>query len=172
MKKVLVAIIVMLFCAALSHPALAGDKIGSVDIGKLFDEYQKTKEFDKNLELKAAAYEKDRDTKVSEVKQLQDKLNLLADKEKEKKQKEIEDKVKSIREFALTNEAGLKKERDDKLKEVLKDIENVVQQYAQKENYTMVFNDRVFVYNNKANDITDKILEILQSNYKKSAAGK
>lgn len=172
MKKGLVIILAGLFCLAFLNSASAAEKIASVDVGKLFDEYQKTKEFDKNLELKASAYEKDRDARISEIKQLQDKLNLLTDQEKENKQKELEDKIKSARDFTLSKEAELKKERDDKLKDVLKDIENAVQQYAQKESYTMVFNDRVLVYNNKSSDLTAKVLEILQASYKKGEAGK
>lgn len=171
MKRGLVLIASLMFSFLFLGVGLAAEKIGTVDVGKLFDEYQKTKEYDKNLEQKANAYEKDRDAKISEIKQLQDKLGLLADSEKEKKQKELEDKVKSAREFTLTKESELKKERDDRLKEVLKNIEDAVGAYAKKEGYTMIFNDRVFVYNNKASDITDKVLEALQADYKK-ASGK
>lgn len=172
MKKGLLFLFVVLWCGISASLAFAVEKIGYCDVGKLFDEYPKTKEYDKSLETKASAYEKDRDAKVSEIKQLQDKLGMLTDIEKEKKQKEIEEKVKTIKEFALSREGDLKKERDDRLKEVLNDIEAVVKQYAQKEGYTMVFNDRVFVYKNDANDITGKILEILQATYKKPAAEK
>ena len=39
-----------------------------MDVGKLFDEYGKTKEYSKSLEDKASAYEKERDVKLSEIK--------------------------------------------------------------------------------------------------------
>jgi Skp family chaperone for outer membrane proteins len=172
MKQKLAVLMAVMFLGSFLSPAFAAEKIGTVDVGKLFDEYHKTREYDKGLEQKVSAYEKNRDTKVSEIKQLQDKLGLLADVEKEKKQKELEDKVKSVKEFTFTKESELKKERDDKLREVVKDIESAVMQYAQKEGYAMVFNDRVFVYNNKANDITDKVLTQLQSGYKSSAGKK
>lgn len=168
MRKGIVVLAMMLFCLSFLISAYAAEKLASVDVGKLFDEYQKTKEFDKGLEQKAGAYEKDRDSRISEIKQLQDKLSILTDKEKENKQKELEEKIKSAREFTLSKEAELKKERDDRLKDVLKDIEATVGEYAQKEGYSMVFNDRVFVYSNKANDITAKVLEILQADYKKN----
>lgn len=173
MRKAIVVLAMALFCLAFVISVYAAEKIASVDIGKLFDEYQKTKEFDKGLEQKAGAYEKDRDARISEIKQLQDKFSILTDQEKENKQKELEEKIKSAREFTLSKESELKKERDDRLRDVLKDIEATVGQYAQKEGYAMVFNDRVFVYSNKANDITGKVLEILQANYKKNTpAGK
>ncbi|TAN59378.1 OmpH family outer membrane protein [bacterium] len=170
MRQRLVVVLAIASGILFLNPAFAAEKIGTVDVGKLFDEYKKTQEYDKDLEQKANAYEKDRDAKISDVKQLQDKLGLLADAEKDKKQKELEDKVKSVREFSLTKESELKKERDERLKEVLKDIESAVEEYAKKEGYSMIFNDRVFVYNNKASDITPKVLESLQSGYKKPAA--
>ncbi|HAH19867.1 MAG: hypothetical protein A2Y00_11120 [Omnitrophica WOR_2 bacterium GWF2_43_52] len=170
MKKgsLVIAVAVVCFGAWVSS-AFAVDKIGYVDVGKLFDEYPKTKEYDKNLESKSSLYEKDRDAKISEIKQMQEKLSLLSDAEKEKKEKELQDKIKSVKDFAFSKESDLKKERDDRLKEVLNDIEGAVKQYAQKEGYTMVFNDRVFMYKTNVNDITDKVLEVLQSGYKKSA---
>lgn len=170
MRQRLVVILAAASGILFLNSAFAAEKIGTVDVGKLFDEYRKTQEYDKDLEQKANAYEKDRDAKISEVKQLQDKLGLLADAEKDKKQKELEDKVKNVREFSLTKESELKKERDERLKEVLKDIEGAVEEYAKKEGYSMIFNDRVFVYNNKASDITAKVLESLQTGYKKPSA--
>lgn len=170
MKRIVTFSLILFFCIgiAFSKPVQAAEKLGSVDITKLFDEYQKTKEFSKALDTKVSAYEKERDGKLSDIKQMQDKINLLTDKEKEKKQKELEDKAKSIREFAVSKESELRKERDDKLKEISKDIEDAIQQYSKKESYTMVFNDKVFAYYAKTNDITDKVLEILQANYKKN----
>lgn len=172
MKKAVSFILILFFCVGVTFakPAQAVEKLGTVDVTKLFDEYQKTKEFSKALDIKVGAYEKERDGKLSEIKQMQDKINLLTDKEKEKKQKELEDKAKSIREFAVAKESELRKERDDKLKEISKDIEDAIQQYSKKEGYTMVFNDKVFAYYAKTNDITDKVLEILQANSKKNSS--
>ena len=168
MKKIFAAVIAMAFVVlSLGSALAAAEKFGSVDVGKLFDQYEKTKEYSKSLEDKASSYEKERDVKLSEIKQMQDKLNLLSDAEKEKKQKEIDDLIKSAREFAMNRETDLKKEGDDRLKEVAKDIEDAVSEYAKKEGYTMVFNERVFVYSNKANDITSKVFELLQARNKK-----
>ena len=170
MKKSIAVLGAVLFCLSLLNSSWAAEKTGSVDVGKLFDEYEKTKEYSKGLEQKASSYEKERDVKISEIKQLQDKLNLLTEAEREKQQKDLEDKVKAARDFTLTRETDLKKEGDDRLKEVAKDIEEATAQFAKKEGYTMIFNDRVFAYSNKANDVTDKVLEMLQANYKKAKA--
>ena len=170
MKKYLVLVLALFFTLSLIKPLFAAstEKIGYVDMGKIFDEYDKTKEFDKNLELKAQSFEKERDTKDAEFKQMADKLALLSDKEKEKKQKEYEDKRKAAEEELMAKANELRKERNDKAKDILTDIETAVGNYARKEGYTMILDVRSLVYNNKTNDITDKILTALQSGYKKS----
>jgi Skp family chaperone for outer membrane proteins len=49
----------------------------------------------------------------------------------------------------------------------LKDIENAVSSYSKSNGYTLVFNDRVLVYQEKSLDITEGVLKILQGYYKK-----
>ncbi len=145
----------------------AADKMGFVDLSRIFAEYGKTKEYDKALGDKETAYEADRAKKINEVKQVQDKINLLNDKEKETKKPELENKVKLLQEFDREKQTDLRKEQDEKMKEILKDIEDAVKAYSEKEGYLMVFNDRVLVYQAKTLDITDKIVEILNKGYKK-----
>lgn len=147
--------------------AQAADKFACVELGKIFNEYSKTKDYDKALGEKQTAYESERDKKVNEIKQLQDKMNLLSDKEKESKKADLDNKVKALQEYDRQKQTDLRKEQDDKMKEILKDIEDAVKQYAEKEGYTLVFNDRVLVYQVKNLDITDKIIVILNKDTKK-----
>lgn len=150
-----------------SGVAFAADKFAYVDLSRAFSEYNKTKEYDKVLSDKETAYNADRDKKTDEVKQLQDKMNLLSDKEKESKKKDIEAKIKALQDFDRQQQADLRKEQDEKMKIVLKDIEDAIKQYSEKEGYTMVFNNRVLVYEAKNLDITDKVIDILNKGYKK-----
>ncbi|MBM3255344.1 MAG: OmpH family outer membrane protein [Candidatus Omnitrophica bacterium] len=147
--------------------AQAAEKIGYVDLSRTFSEYGKTKEYDKSLSEKETAYNSEREKKVNEVKQLQDKMNLLSDKEKENKKTELTNKIKSLQDLDREKQTDLRKEQDEKMKEILKDIEDAVKAYAQKEGYTLVFNDRVLVYQEKNLEITDKVIEILNKGYKK-----
>lgn len=162
MRKAVVFLTGLIFSLTiLIGTALAADKFAYVDLNRIFSEYGKTKDYDKALGVRQSAYETERDKKVNEIKQLQDKINLLSDKEKEAKKSDMETKVKDLQEFDRQKQTDLRKEQDDKMKEILKDIEGVVKEYAEKEGYTMVFNDRVLVYQAKNLDITDKIINIL-----------
>jgi len=141
--------------------AQAADKLAYIDLSRIFSEYGKTKDYDKVLTDKEESYTAERDKKVSEIKQFQDKLSLLSDKEKEAKKSELETKIKSLQEFDRQKQTDLRKDQDEKMKEILKDIEEAVKQYAAKEGYTMVFNDRVLVYQDKNLDITAPVMAIL-----------
>jgi Skp family chaperone for outer membrane proteins len=151
----------------LAGTAAAADKFGYVDLSRIFSEYSKTKDYDKILGDKQRAYTTERDKKVADIKQLQDKLNLLSDKEKEAKKGDLENKVRDLQEFDRQKQTDLRKDQDEKMKDILKDIEDAVKQYSEKEGYTMVFNDRVLVYQSKNMDITDKVIEILNKGSKK-----
>jgi Skp family chaperone for outer membrane proteins len=94
-------------------------------------------------------------------------MNLLTDKEKESKKADMEARIKALQDFDREKQTDLRKEENEKMKEILKDIEEVVKGYSEKEGYTMVFNDRVLVYQVKNMDITDKIVEILNKGYPK-----
>ncbi|TRZ94975.1 OmpH family outer membrane protein [bacterium] len=166
-KRVFCVLGAAFFLLFMASTVLAADKFGYVDLSRIFSEYGKTKEYDKSLSEKQGAYEAERDKKVNEIKQFQDKINLLSDKEKENKRPEMENKIKALQEFDRQKQTDLRKEQDEKMKEILKDIEDTVKQYAEKGGYTLIFNDRVLVYQQKSLDITDPIVDLLNKGYKK-----
>ena len=146
--------------------AQAADKFAYVDLSRAFSEYNKTKTYDKTLSDKEKAYTDERDKKVADLKTLQDKISLLNDKEREAKKDDVQSKVKAFQDYDRQKQADLRKEQDEKMKEILKDIEEAVKKYSEKEGYTLVFNDRVLVYQTKSMDITDKIIAILNGSGK------
>ncbi len=141
--------------------ALAADKLGYIDLSRTFNEYNKTKGYDKTLNDKEKVFTDERDKKIADLKAFQDKLSLLSDKERETKKDELAAKVKAFQDFDRVKQAELKKDQEEKMKEILKDIEEAVKKYSEKEGYTFVFNDRVLVYQNKTLDITNQVIEIL-----------
>lgn len=162
MKKLLAAGI-FLSLTLLATSAYAADKFGYVDLSRTFSEYNKTKGYDKNLSDKEQVYTKERDNKVADLKAFQDKLSLLNDKEREAKNSELQSKVKNFQDYDRQKQADLRKEQEEKMKEILKDIEEAVKKYSEKEGYTLIFNDRVLVYQTKSMDITNQIIAILNS---------
>lgn len=146
--------------------AQAADKFGYIDLSRTFSEYSKTKGYDKTLTDKEKAYTDERDKKVADLKAFQDKVSLLNDKEREAKSAELQAKVKEFQTYDQQKQADLRKEQDERMKEILKDIEEAVKKYAEKEGYTLVFNDRVLVYQTKSMEITNEIIASLNGSKK------
>ena len=147
----------------LSGVAFAADKFAYVDLSKTFSEYSKTKDYDKTLTEKEKVYTAERDKKANDLKQLRDKISLLTDKEKESKAADFQTKVKAFQDFVSQREGDLRKEQDERMREIMKDIQESVKKISEKEGYTLVFNDRVLVYSDKSYDITDKVIAALNN---------
>jgi len=145
----------------------AEEKIGYVDLARVFDEYQKTKEFDKSLEGKGVLKQAERDKMVGNVKKLRDEAELLSEKTKEEKQAVIDEKIKALQEFDRTTRDVLRKERDGMVRDILKEIEVVIQDFGKSQGYGYIFNDRVLVFKNEQNDLTAQVVKGLNDNYVK-----
>jgi Skp family chaperone for outer membrane proteins len=166
-NKAVVLVMAIIGLVLFAGSALAADKLGYIDLSRTFSEYSKTKGYDKTLSDKEKVYTDERDKKVADLKAFQDKLSLLNDKEREAKGVELAAKVKEFQDTDRAKQADLKKEQDERMKEILKDIEDAVKKYSEKEGYTLVFNDRVLVYQTKTMEITDPVIAILNASGKK-----
>jgi outer membrane protein len=145
----------------------AGEKIGYVDLAKVFDDYIKTKTFDKALEAKGAAKQGERDKLVNEVKKIREESELLGAKAKEEKQAVIDDKLKALQDFDRVTRDELRKERDTMVRDILKEIEAVIQDFGKSQGYSFIFNDRVLVYKSESADLTSQVTKVLNDSYSK-----
>lgn len=169
MRRILVFILMTIFLLSISGIALAQseEKIGFVDLSTAFDEYQKTKDFDKMLEKKGDIKQEEREKLVSEIRKMRDELELMNERARDKKEEAIELKVRSLQEFDQDAKAELIKERDDMVKDILKEMNNVIKSYGETNGYSIILNERVLLYGDKSLDLTDEIIKILNDSYKK-----
>lgn len=144
----------------------AADKFGYVDVTRTATEYNKAKNYNKTLEEKKTSYQVEVDKKATEVKQLEDKFNLMSDKEKEAKKAELQEKYKGFETLVQQKQLDLRKQDLENTKEVVDDIKKAISDYAQKKAYTMVFDQRILLLDNSGMDITNDIIQILNGNYK------
>lgn len=147
---------------SLIAPAMAEDlKMGFVDLSRLFDEYHKTKEYDTYLESIHTDFEDTRNEKISEIRESQARLGLLTEDKKSELESDIEKKKADLLEFDRQKKTDLTKKRNEKIQEILLEIEQVVSDYAEKEKYSVILNDRVLIYGSPVLDITEQVLTIL-----------
>lgn len=142
-------------------------KIGYVDVPKVFDEYDKTKEFDKSLEGKGASKQADRDKLVSEIKKLRDEAELLTGKAKDDKQVAIDEKIKGLQEFDRSTRDMLRKERDGMVRDILKEIEAVIQDLGKAQGYSYIINNQALVFKSETGDLTNQVTKALNDQYAK-----
>ncbi len=167
----LTAVLALTFCVSVQAQGAAGGglkKIGVMDLSKVFDNYQRTKDYDAVLEGKTKDYEKARNEKIDKIKESQNKMALLKDDEKEKVTKDLDAMRNELATFDQAQQTDLKKQRDDKIREILLEIEKTTSDFAKKEKYDIIFNDRVLVYGAEGMDVSTQVLEILNAGYNAS----
>jgi len=145
-------------------------KIAFVDLSRLFDDYYKTKEYDKVLEARHNDFEAKRNEKIEKIREAQGKLALLKEDKKAESEAEIEKMKAELLEFDNQEKTSLTKERNEKIREILLEIEKVVSGYAEKENYSVILNDRVLIYGNQVFNVTEPVLQQLNSSQPSAAA--
>ena len=161
-------IIVLLFvCSGIASAAVGKEKFGTVDIGKVFDEYEKTKKFDDEFQTEGRLKQEERDAIVHEIRRLRDEQALLAEDARRDKQSAIDAKIKELDSFDREIQKTLGEKRNQAVKEVFQDIENVMTQYGERKGYDFIFNDRALLYKDKPYDVTSDILKELNDRYRK-----
>ena len=153
------AVLLMMAAAAQAEDL----KIGYIDLSKTFDEYEKTRQYETSLGKKGDTKEAERQKLVDEIKELKDEMVLLSDKGKDDKQAAIDDKIKELQEFDRETRDELRKERDEMVRDILREIDKIVQDYGKEHGYTMILHDKVLVYGNDTIDITEDIIELLNT---------
>jgi Skp family chaperone for outer membrane proteins len=155
----------LLMICGLSSQAFAQDiKMGFVDLSRLFDEYYKTKEYDEQLEMMHGKFEGERNDKISEIREAQARLGLLTEDQKDSLETDIEEMKAELLEYDRQQKQDLTKQRNERIQEILLEIEKVVSDYAEKQDYGIILNDRVLIYGAETYDLTDQVLTILNDN--------
>jgi len=169
MKKAIVSLLIVTFGLAAFNTASVqaqDEKFAYVDLVKVFNDYKKTDKYDKKLEEEKTVKEKEREKSVNEIKGLQDKLSIVSKEEKDKTQKQIDEKLRGLQQFDSQVQMDLRKEYNDMMQEILKEINKVVREYAEKNKITFVFKDAALAYSKETYDITEEIIKMLNERYK------
>jgi len=168
--KIFLCAVVVIMCGLFVYTGvcLAGEK-GYVELRTLFDKYEKTKDADKKLSDSATQKQEERDALVGDIRRMKDEMVVLADKgeEKVKKQAEIDQKIKELQMFDEKTREELRKVRDANIQEIFSDINTLVDDYGKNKKYDFIYSDRALVYKDEKFNITNVILEKLNTKYKK-----
>lgn len=161
--------LMLLSAAVFSGTAYAeGGKIGYVDVAKLFDNYQKTKDNDQVLQDLGKKKETEREKIVQGIRKQKDEIALLNNEDaKNKKQEQLDAKLRELEDFDRVAKRDLGQQRNNVVRDIFKSIDDSVQRYGERKGYDFIFNERALVYRNPKSDLTQDVLNELNAEYKK-----
>lgn len=162
MKAVKVLGLIVLFGLMITGVASARElKIAYFDLAKVFDNYPKTREFDAVLQKEGQRFEETRNTMLSKIRDEQNKLDLMRDSEKTKLKDVIAQDKNKVIAFDQEKRTELAKRRDEKLREILSEIQKAAAAIAHRDGYDIVLNDRVLIYADPGMNITNEVMKSL-----------
>lgn len=163
----LFSIFLILVMAGLPAAMAAGEKYAYVDLAKVFDGYQKTKDNDKSLQDAGKKKESERDTIVHEIRQMKDELALLSEDARAKKQETLEGRLRDLAEFDRGARQELGEQRNKLVGEISKDIDDLVKRFGERKGFDYILNERALVYHRADLDVTAEVLVELNKEYAK-----
>lgn len=163
MRCISVLILALFFISILSQPLWAQElrKVAYINVSKVLDNYNKTIEADKKLTGEGEKKNKERDKLVDEINKLRDEAELLSREVREKKEHELNEKIRALQDFDRETRLNLQRKRDDIMREIFKEIGKVIKDYGKDKGYDIIFDDRVLLYSDDSLDITDDIIKTL-----------
>ncbi len=163
LRIVLGAVIAFSFIA----PGFAeGLKIGYVDTIEVFNEYQRTKDQDAQLEKKKEQAQSNLEAKEKEIQKIQSRLEVLKEGEQEKEREKLQEEMQEYREIRQKEFTDIKKERDEMMKDIINDIDQTVKDYAKENKYDLIINGNSVLYGRQDKDLTATILKIINKKYR------
>lgn len=159
--------IAMIFLGSGAASAAGEGKFVYVDVAKVLEGYQKTKDNDTSLQANAKKKQTERDTLVQSIRQLKDEVALLAEDARGKKQESLDAKIRELQDFESAAKRDLDGQRNKAVREIFKDIDDSMQRYGERKGYDFIFNERALLFRNAKYDVTGDVLSELNKNYSK-----
>jgi Skp family chaperone for outer membrane proteins len=144
----------LLLAALLGTPAWAQTRIGTVDMGRLFDNYDKTKAARTQLEERKAELARDYNGMVEELRKLKDDYQAAltnsnrqagSDEERDQRKKLADDKLKQVKkaeerlvDYERTAQSTLRDQYDRVSNKVVEEIRAVLDARAKASGYPLV----------------------------------
>lgn len=139
----------------------ADGKMGYVDLRKAFYEYDKTKSLEKELNDLTEDRQGTRTAKIETITKLRDEAELLNGDARNRKQGEIDAKLVELQEFDRETRQELLNKKNDMFREVIDDIQKVVEGIGKQGNYDYVLDSRNIMYAKEDYDLTSDVLKQL-----------
>lgn len=136
-------------------------KVGYVDLRRAFYEYEKTKTLETELTSLTESSQTERTKLVEQITKLRDEAEMLSGKAREQKQAAIDAELVKLQDFDRKTRQTLLNKKNDMFREVIDDIQMVVEGIGKKDRYDYILDSRNIMYANESFDLTDTVLKQL-----------
>jgi len=162
-KKIMVVMLVGLVISSMvCGPVFAKEtKIGYVDLRRAFYEYEKTKTMETELTSLTEESQTKRTGMIEEITKLRDAAEILQGDALGAKQAEIDQKLTQLQEYDRTTRQELLNKKNDMFRQVVDDIQQIVQAMGKTGGYDYILDSRNIMYSNESYDLTDTVVEQL-----------
>jgi outer membrane protein len=161
LKTLTVIIAAVLILGIAAPSAYCAGKLGYVDLRRAFYEYEKTKTMEQQLNEETEARGAERTKMIDKITKLRDAAELLSGKAKTSKQAEIDEELSELQEFDRDTRQALLNKKNDMFREVIEDIQKIVEEIGEKGGYDYILDSRNIMYAKPDFDLTDEVVKRL-----------
>lgn len=166
MKRLLVFLSALALIFTLTSFAQAEVKIGVVDLFKVLNESEEGKRSIGELQKMVESRQKSLEEKQKKIQSLREeyekKKSVLNEEARKSKEEEIERLGRELQRTAADYQVELQKKQNEMTQNMLKEIRQIINEFAQKEGYSLVIEraEQLLIYVTPTIDITDKIITL------------
>jgi len=173
--------IILFALLLLAAPAVRAEefRLATVDLQRALNECESGKSAKENFKSQVDKLQADLNKQKNEIEKIKEEVEKKGMVLKDEERKNIErDYQKRLRDFQRTykdSQAELQQRDNELTSEILRDLQEVIAEYGAKQNYTLVLeasNTGAVLYNSRAIDITDQVIQEYNSKRKSGAPKK
>ena len=173
--------IILFALLLLAAPAVRAEefRLATVDLQRALNECDSGKTAKENFKSQVDKLQADLNKQKNEIEKIKEEVEKKGMVLKDEERKNIErDYQKRLRDFQRTykdSQAELQQRDNELTSEILRDLQEVIAEYGAKQNYTLVLeasNTGAVLYNSRAIDITDQVIQEYNSKRKSGAPKK
>ncbi|WP_297214187.1 MULTISPECIES: OmpH family outer membrane protein [Thermodesulfovibrio] len=166
MKKILLFFLILGFIMTFYTPSYAELKVGVVDLYRVLNESEEGKKAVNELQSMLDSRQKTLEEKQKKIQTLKEEYDkkkaVLSEDARKSKEEEIERLGRELQRTAADYQVELQKKQNEITQSMLKEIRQIINDFAQKEGYNLIFEkaEQLIIYTTKEVDITDKIIAL------------
>ncbi|ACI20321.1 MULTISPECIES: OmpH family outer membrane protein [Thermodesulfovibrio] len=166
MKRILFVVFIMVFALSFVSLAHADLKIGVVDLYRVLNESEEGKKSVNELQSMLESRQKTLEEKQKKIQSLKEELekkrSVLSEDARKAKEEEIERLGRDFQRTAADYQVELQKKQNEITQSMLKEIRQLINDFAQKEGYNLIFEkaEQIILFATPEVDITDKIISL------------